>query len=314
MILALAGGVGGARLAHGLAQCLAPDELTIVVNTGDDFEHLGLAISPDPDTVLYTLSGLADPVRGWGQKDETWSMMAQLEALGGETWFALGDRDLAVNLERTRRLAAGEPLSAITADFAHRLGIAHAIAPMSNDRVRSHVVTDQGTLPFQDYFVRLQCAPRVQAIEYRGAETASPSEALTAALDDPDLEAVILCPSNPWLSIGPLLALPGVRARLAGCAAPVIAVSPIIGGKAVKGPAAKMFAELGIEPSAMAVAQHYEGLIDGLVIDHVDRDSFGPEPPVALYATNALMRDVADRARLGREVIAFAKSIGRSRR
>ncbi len=305
MIIALAGGVGGARLAHGLARVLPPGELTVIVNTGDDFEHLGLHISPDPDTVLYTLAELADAERGWGLRGETFHAMEALGRLGGENWFALGDRDLATHIERTRRLAAGDTLSAITADFAARLGISQAILPMSDDAVRTIVHTDAGALPFQDYFVRLHCAPRLISLEFAGAETATPSPALRAAMARADLRGIIICPSNPFLSIGPILAMPGIRSWLAGRRVPCIAVSPLIGGKAVKGPAAKILAELQIETTPRAIALHYQGLIDGLMIDEADAaDRFGE---CAVTAT--LMRDIADRERLAREALAYIERL-----
>src|SRR5690348_15582549 len=262
MIVALAGGVGGAKLALGLSEVLPPDELLIAVNTGDDFEHLGLRICPDLDTVMYTLAGINDPVQGWGIAGETWGFMQALEALGGETWFRLGDRDLATHIERTRRLHAGESLSQITEDFRQRFGIATRILPMSDDPVRTRVKTRDGWLDFQPYFVRQRCEPIISAIEFAGAGDARPQPELLAALADPALVAVIICPSNPFISIEPILALRGVRAALHDCAAPVVAVAPIIGGRAVKGPTAKMMRELGIETSAAAVAHRHDDLID----------------------------------------------------
>jgi LPPG:FO 2-phospho-L-lactate transferase len=245
-IIALSGGVGGAKLALGLSRVLPPGDLTVVANTGDDFEHLGLSISPDIDTLLYTLAGLDNPATGWGRRDESWNFMAALEALGGETWFRLGDRDLATHIERTRRLRAGESLSQITDDFRRRFGIAARILPMSDDPVRTRVKTKDGWLDFQPYFVRHRCEPVITAIEFAGAADARPQPELLAALADPALSAVIICPSNPFISIEPILALRGVRAALRDCAAPVVAVSPIIGGHAVKGPTAKMMQELGL--------------------------------------------------------------------
>ena len=307
MIIALAGGVGGARLAHGLARILPPGELTVVVNTGDDFSHLGLHICPDPDTVLYTLSELADQERGWGLKDETFSCMEALGRLGGENWFALGDKDLATHIERTRRLAAGEPLSAITADFAQRLGITQHIVPMSDDPIRTIVHTDQGALPFQDYFVRLHCAPAIISLEFKGAETAIPSPALIKLMTSDEVTGIIICPSNPFLSIDPILAIPGIRPWLQGRRAPCVAISPLIGGKAVKGPAAKIMAELQLDATPRAIAQHYHGLIDGLIIDQADRtEAFGE-----CLVTATLMRDIADRERLARESLSYIERLRR---
>ena len=310
MILALAGGVGGAKLANGLAACLDPKELTIVVNTGDDFDHLGLHVSPDIDTVTYTLAGFNDRSQGWGLAGESWAFMEALARLGGEDWFRLGDRDLATHVQRTLRLKRGETLSAITADFAARLGIRHRIAPMSDDPVRSIVSTDRGELPFQDYFVRLRCEPRFRSLRLNGAEAALPSPGFAAALDDPALTAIILCPSNPLLSIAPILAIPDVRAALEARRVPVVAVSPFIGGEAVKGPAAKILRELGLAPTPAAVAGCYDGLLDGLVIDTADAAL--PTPPkIAPLATDTLMRDETDQHRLAEEILAFAARLAR---
>lgn len=270
MILALAGGVGGARLASGLALALAPGELAIAVNVGDDFEHLGVSISPDLDTVMYTLAGLHHRENGWGRADETWNFMQTLERLGGETWFRLGDRDLAVHVERTRRLRAGEPLSAITAAFFARLGVAHTVFPVTDARLRTVVDTDAGELAFQDYFVRLRCEPVVCGFRFDGAADALPSPALARLLEAGALEAVILCPSNPWLSVAPMLAVRRLRAFLESKHVPLVAVSPIVAGGAVKGPAAKIMAELGIETSALGIARHYGTLVDGWIIDAQD--------------------------------------------
>jgi LPPG:FO 2-phospho-L-lactate transferase len=304
-VIALSGGVGGAKLALGLSRVLSADELVVIANTGDDFEHLGLSISPDIDTVMYTLSGLANPEFGWGRHDETWSFMETLASVGGETWFRLGDRDLAVHVERTRRLRAGETLSAVTQDFCRRLGVGPRVLPMSDDPVRTRVRTDDGWIDFQDYFVHRHCEPEVHELAFHGASTARAQPEFLAALADPHLSAVVICPSNPFISIEPILAVPGVRAALADCAAPVIAVSPIIGGRAVKGPTAKMMTELGMTPSAGAVAHRYADLIDGYVVDFADMDqiaSIGPK--VTLGQT--MMTTLADREALARTVLGAA--------
>ncbi|MBB5708156.1 2-phospho-L-lactate transferase [Sphingopyxis panaciterrulae] len=308
MIVALAGGVGGAKLAAGLAAILPPGNLTVVVNTGDDFVHLGLAISPDIDTVTYTLAGLNDRTQGWGLADESWHFMSALERLGGAQWFRLGDNDLATHVERTRRLRR-ETLSAITADFAKRLGIRQHIIPMSDDRVSTMVDTDEGELAFQDYFVRRRCEPRFRGIRFDGLGDALPSTGLIAALEDPALEAIVICPSNPLLSIEPILALAGVDKALRHRSVPLIAVSPFIGGEAVKGPAAKIMRELGLVPTPAAVAARYDGLLDGLVIDHADAAASAPEG-LRLLVTDSLMRDAPDQARLAQEVIQFARRCG----
>jgi LPPG:FO 2-phospho-L-lactate transferase len=309
VILALAGGVGGAKLARGLADILAPDELTVVVNTGDDFEHLGMHISPDLDTVMYTLAGINDPSRGWGIAEETWNFMQGLEALGGETWFRLGDRDLATHVERTRRLSAGESLGAVTRALCASLGIRHCITPMSDDPVRTLVHTVEGVLSFQDYFVRRRAEPVVTHLEFTGAERARPALAFRAALDSPALRAVVICPSNPYLSVAPLLALPGVRSALERRRVPAIAVSPIVAGRALKGPAAKLMREMGKAPSSVEVARFYQGLIDALVVDHADADLSTSIERLGIRAlvTATVMTDPGDRPALAGRVIEFAR-------
>ncbi|HTB43614.1 MAG TPA: 2-phospho-L-lactate transferase [Acetobacteraceae bacterium] len=310
MIIALSGGVGGAKLALGLSRILPPQDLLVVVNTGDDFEHWGLAISPDIDTVVYTLAGLANREVGWGRADETWSCMETLAAIGGETWFKLGDRDLAVHIERTRRLRLGESLSAITADLCARLGVGPRVVPMSNDPVRTRLLTDTGWLDFQEYFVRNRCEPVVRELRFHGADTARPHPDFMAALADPALEAVVICPSNPFISVEPILAVPGVRAALAHCAAPVIAVSPIIAGRAVKGPTAKMMTELGLDPTAGTVAQRYSDLLDGYVIDHADMaEVVSIDARVTLAQT--LMTTIEDREALAKTVLDAAAVLRR---
>ncbi len=307
-VLALSGGVGGAKLALGLYRVLLPDTVTVVANTGDDFEHLGLSISPDLDTLLYTLSGQDNPELGWGRAGETWTFMAALEALGGEIWFRLGDGDLATHVERTRRLKAGESVSAIIDDFRRRLGIAVRLLPMSDDRVRTRLRTREGWLDFQDYFVRLRCAPVISELAFAGAETARPHPDFLAALADPSLRAVVICPSNPFISIDPILALPGIRAALRDCHAPVVAVSPIIGGKAVKGPTAKMIEELGLPIDAATVARHYRDFLDLYIADEEDAVAVaGLDVPVVL--TRTLMQSLADREALARTVLAAADRI-----
>jgi LPPG:FO 2-phospho-L-lactate transferase len=307
-VLALSGGVGGAKLALGLARVLPPGRLTVVANTGDDFEHLGLHIAPDIDTLTYVLAGLDNPQTGWGRRDETWSFMATLDELGGETWFRLGDRDLALHVERTRRLAAGGTLTGITADVARRLGIASRILPMTDDPVRTRVQTREGVLDFQRYFVGRQCAPEVTGFVFEGAELALPQPDVVAALLDPGLRAVIICPSNPFISIDPILALPGLRRALAGCAAPVIAVSPIIAGRAVKGPTAKMMTELDLEVDPLTVAAHYRGLIDVYVMDDAD-SQMAALLDLPVETTRTLMQNLDDREALARAVLALADRI-----
>lgn len=310
-VLALAGGVGGAKLALGLSAVLPADALTVAVNTADDFEHLGLSISPDLDTVMYTLSGLANPETGWGRRDESWNAMAALEQLGGETWFRLGDRDLATHIERTRRLHAGETLSAVTCDLAQRLGIKCAIVPMTDNPVRTVVTTDQGDLAFQDWFVRLRCEPAVRRIRFAGADKARANPAL---LDMVKLRGVVFCPSNPFVSVAPILAIPGVRMTLQQTGVSRVAVTPIVGGQAIKGPAAKMLAELGHDVSALGVARYYKGLIDGFVLDQADAslkteiEGLG----IKVHVADTMMHTDDDKRRLAAATLEFVDALARS--
>ena len=309
MLLALAGGVGGAKLAAGLDRALG-GALTVVVNTGDDFEHLGLSISPDVDTVMYTVAGINNPDTGWGLAGETWSFMAMLERLGGETWFRLGDQDLAIHVERTRRLASGESLSCVTSELCRTLGVRSRVVPMSDARVRTFVLTEQGELPFQHYFVRLRCEPAVRGLRFEGAADASMSEGFAEALRHPSLCGIVLCPSNPYLSIDPILNVQGVRGALAARRVPAVAVSPIVGGQALKGPAAKIMQELGREASAVEAARHYAGLIDGFVLDEVDAAQAPDIEALGLRAcvSDTVMRDAASREALARRVLSFIES------
>ena len=302
-IVALAGGVGGAKLAHGLAQILAPENLTVIVNTGDDFEHYGLSISPDLDTVCYTLAGLANPETGWGRVNETWNVISNATTLGGPGWFNLGDQDLGTHLERTRRLKDGQCLSEITRDFCKAWGIQHTVLPMSDAPVRTIVDTDEGELAFQEYFVHRRCEPRVKGFRFEGADRAEPTAGAREAVQVAD--AVVICPSNPWVSVDPILRILPIIDK------PVVAVSPIIGGETVKGPAAKMYRELGIEPSAVAVAQHYRKLLRGFVLDEVDKQLEGEVMRFGIKTavTKTLMKSHDDRRQLAQEVIGFIGNI-----
>ena len=306
-VLAISGGVGGAKLAVGLAAVLPPERLTIAVNTGDDFEHLGLTICPDIDSVVYALAGLNDTQRGWGMVDETWRTMEMLGRIGEETWFNLGDRDMAMHLGRSWRLRAGESLSAVTARLAGALGIAHRIVPMSDAPVRTQVETEAGWTDFQRYFVAEQCRPVVKAIRFAGAG-APPSPGLAEALARPDLAAVVVCPSNPFLSVDPVLAVAGVRAALERLEVPKIAVSPLVGGKAVKGPLSKLLAELGTGEDNLAIARHYGTLTNHFVIDRTDAKDVEGLHGLGLSVTvsDTMMRDAKDRAGLARNVLAAA--------
>ena len=307
-VVAISGGIGGAKLALGLYRVLPADSLMVACNTGDDFEHLGLNISPDMDTVLYTLAGIANPQTGWGRADETWSFMQALESLGGESWFRLGDADLALHVERTRRLAGGESLSAVSDDLCQRLGVRARVVPMSDQPVRTMVHTDDGILAFQRYFVQNRCEPEVTGFTFHGAADAHPSLPLWEALIGEDLDAVVICPSNPFISIDPILAVPGLRGAIADCRAPVIAVSPIIGSNSVKGPTAKMMSELGVPQSARTVAEHYDGLISGYVLDDTDR---GTVTNLPCLHTRILMQTETDKITLATELLDFARTIPR---
>jgi LPPG:FO 2-phospho-L-lactate transferase len=324
-IVALAGGVGGAKLAHGLAQVLPPEDLTVIVNTADDFEHYGLYICPDLDTVCYTLAGMANPETGWGRVGETWAVIENAAKLGGPSWFRLGDQDLGTHLERTRRLKDGQTLSQITRDFSKAWGIEHTIVPMSDQPVRTIVETQEGDLPFQEYFVHRRCEPRVRGFRFEGVDKAEPAPGAREAIQS--AEAVIICPSNPWVSIDPILQvfsplLSGDRERRAtperaeqqsrsvaegGPGIRAVAISPIIGGETVKGPAAKMYRELGFEPSALAVARHYCDFITGFVLDTIDKQLEGEIRSLNMrtLVTNTLMTSHDNRKQLAIDVLDF---------
>jgi len=303
-IAALAGGVGGAKLADGLARVLPPENLTIIVNTGDDFEHLGLYICPDLDTVCYTIGGIANPDTGWGHADETWHTMENLEKLGGPNWFRLGDSDLATHLERTRLLKSGQVLSEITAHLCTAWGVGHKILPMSDAPIPTIVLTEEGEMAFQEYFVARRCEPRVTGFRFEGSEQAKPAPGVLEAIQKADF--VVLCPSNPWVSIDPILSVPGIYTALEE--RPVIAVSPIIGGKALKGPVTKMYAELGITPTAHAVAEHYGDLLAGFVLDEVD-GNLTKDLGLRTLVTDTIMKSMEDRTRLGEAVLSFARDL-----
>jgi len=302
-VVALAGGVGGAKLAHGLAEILSPNTLTVIVNTGDDFNHCGLSISPDVDTVTYALAGLAHPQHGWGRAEDTFQALSTLAQLGGPTWFQLGDLDLGLHLFRTGKLRAGMTLTQVTQAVCQAWEVAAKVYPMTDDPVRTMVKTPGGELPFQEYFVARECEPTVEGFRFAGIETAVPAPGVLHAVDQADL--VVMCPSNPWVSLDPILLLDGMRISVGQ--KPVVGVSPIIAGKAVKGPAAAMYADLGIEPSALAVASHYQDLLDGFVMDVQDASladevrAYGMKVAV----TDTIMRSTEDRVRLARDVLHF---------
>jgi LPPG:FO 2-phospho-L-lactate transferase len=302
-IVALAGGVGGAKLVEGFAQILLPEELTIVVNTGDDFEHFSLYISPDLDTVCYTLAGLSNPVTGWGRVSETFQVLENIQNLGGPGWFRIGDKDMATHLERTRRIHAGQVLSQITRIFCDSWGVKHKVLPMSDQPVRTMINTAEGELAFQEYFVHQNCRPKVKGFRFTGIESAQPAPGVLESITKAD--AVIFCPSNPWVSIDPVLAIKGILPALSGKT--VLAVSPIIGGHTVKGPAAKMYTELGIRPSAIAVARHYANLVSGFIIDNEDSELAG-DFSIPITITNTLMNTREDRRCLAEVVLNFIQA------
>ena len=307
-VVALAGGVGGAKLIDGLAKCLSPKQLTIIVNTGDDFDHFGLRICPDLDTICYTLAGLANFDTGWGRSHESWNSIEQISSLGGPDWFKIGDKDLGIHLERTRRIRDGQELSQITRDFCKSLGIPYIILPMTDQDVSTIINTlEFGELAFQEYFVKNQCRPVIKNIFFRGSNSASPSSGVIEAIKQCD--AVIFCPSNPWVSINPILSIPGIINEIK--LKPVVSISPLVGGKAVKGPAAKMFQELGFQPTVLAVAEFYKDIIHAIVIDQIDKNysneikSLGIIPLI----TNIIMTSIEDRARLAQEVLDFTEKM-----
>jgi len=308
IFLVLTGGIGGAKLCLGMQRVLPQGSLRIVVNTGDDFEHLGLRICPDIDTTIYTLSGLSNTELGWGRRDETWSFMRALASIGGETWFQLGDADLALHVERTRRLAKGESLSSVTADIARRLGVEAEIYPMSDSPVSTIVTTADGDIGFQDYFVRRRCAPVVTGLTFNNSAAARVPGGLMEPLHAPELRAIVIAPSNPYLSVDPILAVPGMRSLLREASVPIIAVTPIIGDAAVKGPTAKIMKELGIEPSPLSIVHHYRGLIDGFVLDSRDA-TLQERIDIPVQLCDTLMVSVEDRERVAQAVLKFAQQL-----
>jgi LPPG:FO 2-phospho-L-lactate transferase len=304
-VVALAGGVGGAKLAAGLAKVLPPGALSIVVNTADDFDLWGLRICPDLDTVMYTLAGISNPETGWGMVDESFNALNMISLYGEDTWFKLGDRDLATHILRTRRLREGSRLTKITAEFTTALGVRCNILPMCDEPVSTVLKTSEGCLDFQEYFVRRAQRDEVSGVELRGIENACVPTEIQKVVVHADV--VILCPSNPLVSIGPILAVPGMRELLARSLSPKVAVSPIIGGRALKGPADKMLYSLGHEVSAAGVARMYEGIVDGMVIDRIDEGEEARLSTSGMRAlvTDTIMRDETDRERLAREILRF---------
>ena len=303
-ILAITGGVGGAKLALGLSKILNPDELLFLVNTGDDFQHLGLEISPDLDSLLYALSGKNNPELGWGRANETWACISELEELGADSWFRLGDRDLALHLVRTQMLNQGATLQNVADRLSESLGIDHRIAPMSNDKISTTVNTPNGKLAFQEYFVREQCEPAVIDFDFEGIENSKPNPVVMSWLDECD--GIIICPSNPYVSVDTILSVP--KYRDAFQSKPVIAVSPIVGGLAIKGPAAKMMTELGVPPTPIAVAKHYGSLLSGFVLDQTDHEQ-AKDIPIPSIVTQTIMLTLQDRIGLAEQCVRFLEEM-----
>ena len=300
-VAALTGGVGGAKFVLGLQACGLVEKLTVVVNTGDDFRHLGLHISPDIDTVLYTLSGRANVVQGWGRENETWSFLDAVRSLGGPEWFRLGDGDLALHVLRSDKLARGHALTEITAAFACAWGLKASVLPMSDDPVATQLDTDCGRLEFQRYFVEQQCQPKVHAIRFAGAEKARAAPGVVDAIASAD--AVFIAPSNPYLSIDPILAVSEIALAMRRTGAPVVAISPLVAGRAVKGPTTKLMAELGIETNNDSIAAHYADTIDAMLHDVHD----APPGDIPARAVDTLMHSLDDRIRVARDAVLFAK-------
>lgn len=305
-VVALAGGVGGAKLATGLQAVLNPGELTVVVNTGDDFEHWGLSICPDIDTVIYNLAGINNPEHGWGRVGESFTTLQTMSQLGGEDWFMLGDRDLALHLRRTEWLRQNVSLTEVTDRLRRSLGIPSRVLPMSDQPVRTLVHTDEGDLPFQHYFVRRRCEPLLIDLSFVGATAARMSEAVHHALETAD--AIIFCPSNPYLSIDPILSVPGMRSTLRRLTTPKVAVSPIVSGRAIKGPAAKIMQELGLMSSPLTVIDRYDDILTGFVLDQTDHE-IADAVQVPTLVTDTIMTDLTSKAQLAEQVLTFAQGL-----
>ena len=311
--IAISGGVGGSKLALGLANSITPEKLMIVANIGDDFKHFGLHISPDIDTLMYTLSGKSDTNRGWGIANETWRVMDALEKIGGETWFRLGDMDLATHIERTKKLQSGESLSKTTSYLCKKFDIKSCIVPISDDKLQTIVKTEDGDLEFQEYFVKKRCKPIVNGFRFLGVKKAFPNDGFMRALRNPALKAVIICPSNPFISIDPILAVRGVRQGLRDCRAPVIAVSPIIADSGIKGPITKQLKELGHKVSVTTIANFYRDFIDGIVIDYKD-NSYSTEIEslgIKVKVCNILMENIKTKIELAQKVLDFSSKCGK---
>jgi LPPG:FO 2-phospho-L-lactate transferase len=311
----LSGGVGGAKLVLGLQAILAGNQLTVIANTGDDFEHLGLPICPDLDTLMYTLSGQVNPDTGWGLQNESWQFMAALEDLHGAAWFRLGDRDLRTHVHRRDLLKQGQPLSEVTSALLQQAGIPTRIWPMSNMPVRTKIKTSNNLLDFQDYFVRLQAKPVAEAISYEGCETAQACPEALAALNSDQLAAILITPSNPWLSIDPILSLSDIKSAIIKTQVPVVGISPIVGGQAIKGPTAKLMQEFGLDVSAYSIAEHYRDILDGIIIDNQDAEQRADIEKLGLKVevSNTIMHTLDDKKSLASLALRFAADLRDSR-
>ena len=307
-VLAVSGGIGGAKLALGLYHVMEPGHLTVLANTGDDFEHFGLSISPDIDTLMYTLAGVNDKDQGWGRANETWSFMEAVKEMSGEDWFNLGDRDLATNVLRTSRLRMGKSLGGITKEFCEKLGVHAEILPMSNEPVRTMVKTLEGDVPFQQYFVRDRCSSIVTGFEFDGADVAQPDHKVVDAIVDSEFDAIIICPSNPFISIDPILSVPGYKEALMKSETPVVGISPVIGSDSVKGPTAKIMKELGMPVSSLSVAKHYKEILDGFIVNSQD-DLTAEDAGIPVYKTNIMMDTFEKKKTLARESMEFSAEI-----
>lgn len=313
-IIALSGGVGGAKLSQGLAAEMDPADLTVIVNTGDDSHHYGLFVTPDIDTQLYTLSDRSDPTRGWGRKDETWNAMNSMRELGEDIWFNIGDQDLGLNLLRTMRMSRGDRLTDITADFAKSFGLACRILPMCDEPVSTQLRCEDRDYEFHEWFVEAQCQPKVRDVVFRGSQTACMTAEVQAAFKDPELAAIIVCPSNPYLSIAPILAVPGFREALIESPVPVVGVTPIVGGEAIKGPTAAMMQGFDVPVTAASAAALHADIFDGYILDERDEDQIpqfaGISDGLPVASADTMMVDLEAKRRLARAALDFASSLG----
>lgn len=309
--IAISGGIGGAKLALGLSHSLHDSQLTVIANTGDDFEHFGLYISPDIDTLIYTLADMNNVDLGWGRRDESWNFSDACRQLGMDTWFRLGDKDLAIHLYRSMRLREGASLSEVIKALCLRFKVKNDIVPMSDMPVRTMVESDMGTLSFQEYFVKNRCVPKVSAVRFEGIENAAPSSAFLECLDDPDLRAIIICPSNPFLSVQPILSLPGLKAKIKSTGKPVIVVSPIVDGQSIKGPTSKMMKELNLAGNVLTIAELYKDIATAIVIDRQDNDAAKEINSMGLvvHSTNIIMNNLQDKIDLAQDLKKLSRSL-----